>query len=185
MLTSDGPLELARGDLVLVTRNDHQRHLLNGSRGTVTDTTGTELHLTMESGESVTVPTGWAADHLDYGYALTVHKAQGLTTRTALVYGTDALDQQAGYVALSRGRVDNHLYTSAASLSRDEPDLDVARFQILDREPPQVRDALTDRLGRARRHVLASSQRPAVDDSWDRLRHDVHQRSRDGYGIDR
>jgi ATP-dependent exoDNAse (exonuclease V) alpha subunit len=90
----------------------------------------------MESGESVTVPTGWAADHLDYGYALTVHKAQGLTTRTALVYGTDALDQQAGYVALSRGRVDNHLYTSAASLSRDEPDLDVARFQILDREPP-------------------------------------------------
>jgi ATP-dependent exoDNAse (exonuclease V) alpha subunit len=185
MLTSDGPLELAAGDLVLVTRNDHSRGLLNGTRATVTRTTGLGVELALESGEHTTVATGWAAEHLDHGYALTVHKAQGLTTAVALVFGTQALDQQAGYVALSRGQVRNHLFTSIDSLNRTEPDLDVARFRILDREPPDVADALAQRLARSRRQVLASHQRPHVDDVWDRLRHDVHHRSRDGYGIDR
>jgi hypothetical protein len=67
----------------------------------------------------------------------------------------------------------------------DDPDIDVARFRILDPEPPDVRHALGERLGRTRRHVLASSQRPQVDDTWERLRHDVHHHGRDGHGIDR
>ena len=58
----------------------------------------------------VTVPAAWAGTHLDHGYAMTCHKAQGATVDIALLYGTGALTREAGYVALSRGRTANHLY---------------------------------------------------------------------------
>lgn len=41
---------------------------------------------------------------------MTIHKAQGLTCDQALVYATDDLYQELGYVAMSRGRDTNRLY---------------------------------------------------------------------------
>jgi len=182
----DDTRTFAVGDLVIVTRNDHQRGLLNGTRATITNTTRDLVDLRTDTGEKVTVPSGWAGEHLDHGYALTVHKAQGLTTKTALVYGTATLGQQAGYVALSRGQLDNHLYTSEASLTVDRTDVDVPRFQVLDRDHPDIRDALADRLSRYQRHVLASYQQPYDDhDQWRSPDDDLyHQRGGGGRGID-
>jgi ATP-dependent exoDNAse (exonuclease V) alpha subunit len=189
VLTDDGPRRFAAGDLVIVTRNDHARELLNGTRATITHTSRTELELRTDTGAAVTVPTGWAAAHLDHGYALTVHKAQGLTTGAALVYGTAALDQQAGYVALSRGQLDNHLYTSTDSLTVDRADIDVdvPRFRVLDHRHPDVRDALADRLSAYHRQVLADFQGPQLDhdDEWQRLRDNhYHQLDRGGHGLE-
>jgi ATP-dependent exoDNAse (exonuclease V) alpha subunit len=96
-----GRREYVDGELVLVTRNDHRRGLLNGARGTLTATDQEHLTLRTENARTVTVPTSWAAAHLDHGYALTVHKAQGLTVDTALLDGAAALCQQAGYTGLS------------------------------------------------------------------------------------
>ena len=53
-------------------------------------------------------------------YAMTVHKAQGLTCDRAYVLGTDDLYAEAGYTALSRGRHENRLYVVADN----EPDVD-------------------------------------------------------------
>ena len=47
---------------------------------------------------------------LDYGYALTLHKAQGRTVQTGLLWGDPSMYLEAGYVGLSRGRSANHLY---------------------------------------------------------------------------
>jgi len=175
----------AVGDLVAVTRNDHGRDLLNGIRATVKNVNADRIDLATEGGGTVTVPAAWAATHLDYGYALTVHKAQGLTTGTALVHGTAALNQQAGYVAMSRGRIDNILFTSAGSLDIDGHDLDVPRFRILDREPRDARDELAQRLARRRDHVLASRQQPQLDHEQSRALHDdlQRQRGRDSHGL--
>src|SRR5205085_2071233 len=50
---------------------------------------------------------------LDYGYAITGHKAQGMTTGKAFVLGTDELYREWGYVAMSRGSLENRLYIVA------------------------------------------------------------------------
>ena len=41
----------------------------------------------------------------------TVHKAQGMTCDRAFLLATDDLYQELGYVALSRGRLGNHIVT--------------------------------------------------------------------------
>jgi conjugative relaxase-like TrwC/TraI family protein len=150
------------GDLVIVTRNDHRAGLLNGTRATITTADRQHLTLRTETGEKVTVPTMWAGEHLDHGYAMTVHKAQGLTTQVALLYGTAALCQQAGYVAMSRGRDANHLYTTPIDLHPDNTGLE------LDTTPGQVRAtpddvlrSLAAHLSYDRGHTLATDQSPA------------------------
>ena len=55
----------------------------------------------------------YATDRVDHAYAMTCHKAQGLTVDTALLYGTAALTREAGYVGMSRGRQANHIYAVA------------------------------------------------------------------------
>lgn len=108
----DKAREYRAGDQVLITANDDGVGLLNGTRATVTavDPTRHTLTLAAENDQHVTVGADWAARHLDHGYAMTCHKAQGATVQTALLYGTGALTREAGYVALSRGRAANHLY---------------------------------------------------------------------------
>lgn len=133
--------EYRAGDRVLVTANDHRLGLLNGTRGTVTavDRVRSTLTLAVEDTQQVTVPADWAARHLDHGYAMTGHKAQGATVEVALLYGTGALTREAGYVALPRGRTANHRYVPDESDDRsvvfgDERHLDrlaVRRIQTL------------------------------------------------------
>ncbi|MBA2768921.1 MAG: AAA family ATPase, partial [Sporichthyaceae bacterium] len=108
----DKQREYRASDRVLVTANDYRLGLLNGARAAVTavDPRRQTLTLATEDDQQVTVPVEWAGRHLDHGYAMTCHKAQGATVETALLYGTGALTREAGYVALSRGRAANHLY---------------------------------------------------------------------------
>ena len=141
--------EYRAGDEVLVTANDHRLGLLNGSRGKVTavDPRRRTLTLGTDEHQRVTVPADWAARHLDHGYAMTCHKAQGATVEVALLYGTGPLTREAGYVAMSRGRTANHLYVA-------EPD---------DREPFAAGDGLdriAARLAVRRSQTLATRQLP-------------------------
>ncbi len=80
-----GDRELAVGELVLVTRNDHRASLLNGTRGVITAINGRSVRLRLDDGRATAVPLAWAADRLRPAYAMTVHKAQGLTVDVALV----------------------------------------------------------------------------------------------------
>ena len=151
-----GCRDYAEGDLVTVTRNDHRRGLLNGTRATLTGVAGGQLMLHTYDDRTVAVPASWAGGHLDHGYALTVHKAQGLTVDTALLDGTTALCQQAGYTGLSRGRVANHLYTT---LTRPEPAAH-HRLRLVGADPADVVAGLVDRLRPRLAQRLASEQRP-------------------------
>jgi ATP-dependent exoDNAse (exonuclease V) alpha subunit len=153
---------LALGDLVMITRNDPAAGLFNGTRAQLTGIAGNRLIVHTEDDREVSVSTGWASGRLTHAYAMTVHKAQGLTTQECLLYGTGALCQQAGYVALSRGRETNRIYTTLTSFDRDNEI--PSRFQLLTGpDPARVLDALTDRLTRGHTHTLASQQLPMRD----------------------
>ena len=58
------------------------------------------------------LPAEYARRHVDLGYALTVHRAQGITVETAHLVTTAAMTREALYVGLTRGRRANHAYTA-------------------------------------------------------------------------
>jgi conjugative relaxase-like TrwC/TraI family protein len=160
------PLPLTVGDLVLVTRNDNPRALLNGTRGRVTATGRTKIGLQLEDGRNVTVSTGWAADRLDHAYAMTVHKAQGLTVDTALIDATELSDRNAGYVAFSRARQRTEIHVTDRTALDDALSNDP--FGRHERQRPTV-NALRQRLDAVTAHELA----------LDRLARDEHYLARD------
>ena len=108
--------EFQAGDEVLFLRNDRRLGVRNGMRATIEQIhpeSSFDLTVRTSDQQRVAVPR-WCVDqgHLTHGYAMTIHKAQGLTCDTALVYATDDLDRELGYVALSRGRDLNVTYTT-------------------------------------------------------------------------
>jgi len=98
--------EVAVGDRVLALRNDRRLRVHNGLRGTVTgiDTKAGALTVVTERGERRLPRAYLEAGHLTHGYAVTAHKAQGLTVDQAFVLLGAGLSREWGYTALSRAR---------------------------------------------------------------------------------
>ncbi len=118
--------EFAVGDRVVTTRNRRSLGVVNGSRGTVVAVDERQrtmrVHLDGrrrdEPGRLTFLSAEYLeAGHLRHGYAITGHKAQGMTADRAFVLGDEAIYREWGYVALSRGRADNRLYVVAAELN--------------------------------------------------------------------
>ena len=111
------------GDLVMTLRNNARLDARNGERGTLLSIDKRARSMTIQMDDrSVMLPSTYLdAGHLAHGYAITVHKAQGLTVDRACVLGTDDLYREIGYVAMSRGRLGNHLYVVAEPTLEIEP----------------------------------------------------------------
>jgi conjugative relaxase-like TrwC/TraI family protein len=153
------------GDEAVVAVNDYRRGLLNGTRGTVlaVDRSGRRLSFATHDGRSFSLPAGWlAGGRLAHGYALTCHRAQGVTVDTALLYGTSALHREAGYVGMSRGRQANHLYATYDSLVAIDTETDrCAADPTPDSEQRTelTHAALVERLSASRAKRMASTLR--------------------------
>jgi hypothetical protein len=112
----------SKGDVVTTRRND--RRLIagrsgwvrNGDQWTITnirdDGSVTIRRLGRNAGASVVLPAAYAAEHLDLGYATSVHRAQGLTVDTAHAVATEAATRELLYVAMTRGRQTNTVYVA-------------------------------------------------------------------------
>ena len=161
--TDDHERAFAVGDEVVVTRNDYRRDLFNGTRARVTavDTKNRTLRIATRDGQHVEVPASWAGDRLEHAYAMTCHRAQGITVDTALLCGTSALCREAAYVAMSRGRHANYVYATHDEMrGYDECGLDEHGH-----EPEEATllaaEALGEAMGRSRRQRLAQDYFPA------------------------
>jgi conjugative relaxase-like TrwC/TraI family protein len=108
----------AIGDAVVCLRNARFLGVLNGTRGTVLGVDQGGLTLATELGPRVLPERYVRAGHLDYGYATTVHKAQGATYARAFVLATDALTREAGYVAMSRARAGTELFVVSGAIEQ-------------------------------------------------------------------
>jgi Ti-type conjugative transfer relaxase TraA len=122
----------AEGDRVLALRNrpvdrtdQDGRHLLrNGNRGTVVgiDHQGVELTVQLDTGPTVRLPAAYLADgHVDHGYAMTIHKSQGMTTGRSFVLASPDLARELGYVAASRHTDEARFYVNVPDLDDRQP----------------------------------------------------------------
>lgn len=110
------------GDRVIATHNDRRLGLHNGQTGRLTAADEDRLTIRLDSGEHRTLPTAYAHDgHLDHGYALTAHRAQGATVDNAFVLGSDELYREWGYTALSRHRYTSRFYLAASPEFLNQP----------------------------------------------------------------
>jgi conjugative relaxase-like TrwC/TraI family protein len=160
------------GDEAVITRNDYPLDLINGSRGRVSRISRDGLTVDTETGP-VQVPRHLLeAGVLTYGYALTIHKAQGITVDVALLYASGTLTRESGYVGMSRGRTANHLYGTLEALL---PEVDAE----IDR-PAEDPISAAERVELTRAAVIArlearGSQRLALTQADDTARDYLHR----------
>ncbi|WP_179272029.1 MULTISPECIES: MobF family relaxase [unclassified Rhodococcus (in: high G+C Gram-positive bacteria)] len=119
---ADG-LRASAGDIVRTRSNDRRNPLSqtdwvrNGDRWTV-EKVGRDGSLVvrhLELGRTVTLSPNYVQESTELGYAGTVHSAQGSTADTCHVVATGDETRQLAYVALTRGRLNNHMYLATAS----------------------------------------------------------------------
>ncbi|MGH9050279.1 MAG: AAA family ATPase, partial [Acidimicrobiia bacterium] len=109
-----GGRSFAVGDEILATHNDYRLGVLNGTRATITsiDPAAGTIHARTDERDLVLPPTYADAGHLTHAYAVTFHKAQGITVSEGFVLADDTLDRERAYTGLSRGAQRNSLYVA-------------------------------------------------------------------------
>ena len=87
--TTRGTKDFAVGERLYFLRNERSLGVKNGSLGTVEDVRGGVLQVELDTPDEtrVAVDTRWYRD-LEYGYAATVHKAQGATVDRTYILAT-------------------------------------------------------------------------------------------------
>jgi conjugative relaxase-like TrwC/TraI family protein len=148
-------LRLGRGDFV---RNGYRFQIL-----AVHDDGGLRVrHL--GTGRRLGLPAHYATTHLTLGYAATIDSAQGLTAGHAChVVGAAQLTRQLLYVALTRGKVENHIYLSTAEADPHRVLSPKATH------PDTAVDVLTTALARDAAQISATSAERLARDPFTRL----------------
>ena len=117
---------VSEGDLVITRHNDRRLRngrswVRNGDRWTVSGVHADGSVNIRPVGRrlrgGIVLPADYVAEHLDLGYAITAHRAQGVTTDTAHVIATTTTTRENFYVAMTRGADGNYAYVVL-----DQPD---------------------------------------------------------------
>lgn len=162
-------LTAGAGDIVVTRTNNSElrtkggtrpgSRVQNGDRWSV-EKVGSDGSLTvrhLEHRGRVTLEADYVQRCTELGYASTVHRAQGVTVDVSRTVVDEATNRRGLYVALTRGRHENHAYAVT-----DSPlDLDIERPHLA----PEVDDRLTTArgvlaaaLGRDDGHSTATEQ---------------------------
>jgi Ti-type conjugative transfer relaxase TraA len=155
--TEHGKKHFAVNDRIRFLRNERDLGVKNGSLGLVEGIESGVLTIKLDgaAGTRVTVDTKFY-QHLDYGYAATVHKAQGTTVDKTYVLATSHFDRHTAYVALSRHRDDATLFYATDDFGG----------RAYNATPDSVEARFTETLSRARPKELAHDyleREPIVD----------------------
>ena len=155
------------GDTIITRTNDRTIPITqtdwvkNGDRWMVTKV-GRDgaLHVThLATARRVTLPADYARTHVALGYATTVHGAQGVTADTCHTVATGAESRQLLYVAMTRGKLANHIYLTTTG--DGDPHTVITRDALL---PPTAVDILTRILSRDDSPTSATSTHRILSD---------------------
>ncbi len=114
--------EASRGDLIITRENNRRLSLgrgwvKNGDRWHVTHAND-DGSLTVRRAKSkwrttITLPAAYVAEHVELGYAVTAHRAQGSTVDTAhAIVHSPEVTRESLYVSMTRGRESNRVYVA-------------------------------------------------------------------------
>ncbi len=101
--------EFAIGDQIVFARNDYGLNVRNGQLAKITDIQEELITVQKEDCSSLTFDMG-NYNHIDHGYATTIHKSQGATVDNTFVYASPYLNKHLTYVAFTRHKEDMQLY---------------------------------------------------------------------------
>ena len=114
------------GDEIITRRNNRRLTsgrgwVKNGDRWTITAThqDGSISATHGNGGVATRLPAEYVAEHVDLGYAITAHRAQGATVDTGNAIIEPGMTRETLYVAMSRGRQANTAYVTT-----DQPDIE-------------------------------------------------------------
>lgn len=106
------------GDRVMFTKNSYTIGVKNGNLGNVTKISGKNMTVEVD-GKFRTFSTDDYED-LALGYAVTTHRAQGVTTENAYLLTNDMMqDRELSYVQVSRARDRTLIFTTVAEAGED------------------------------------------------------------------
>jgi Ti-type conjugative transfer relaxase TraA len=112
-------IPLAQGDRVLFRKNNSSLGVRNGDMAFIQSIDNNQFTAKLDSGELVTIPKSYK--HIDYSYATTVHKGQGMTVNnSSILIDSQYWDRFLSFVAMTRHRLQLSIYAD----KHQHPDLD-------------------------------------------------------------
>ena len=110
--TFRGERNFAIHDRIYFLKNDRNLGVMNGSLGTITNINAKALTVELDNNKKEVVVDFDLYNHVDHGYAATIHKAQGVTVDRSYLLASKYLDAHAAYVGMTRHRDSVDLFYS-------------------------------------------------------------------------
>jgi Ti-type conjugative transfer relaxase TraA len=176
--TAEGERLFAVHDRVIFRRNSGGLGVKNGTAGVITDIHADTLAVRLDGGRGVAIDLA-TYNHLDHGYATTIHRAQGVTVDHVHLLASALMDRHSAYVALSR-----HRHGVVLHYGRDQFASQAALAQALGRARPK--DMALDYVGAfaARRALNApSDMRSGPTQTTSRTRSSYNPTSEGALGV--
>lgn len=103
-------IELSHSERILFKQKDKEIGVINGDLGTITNISDKGFTAKLDSGKTVFIRNK-VYQNFDYGYALTVHKSQGMSiNNTHAVIDSNYWDKHLSYVAMTRHKNKLNVY---------------------------------------------------------------------------
>lgn len=116
--TNHGKLELATDDRVLFTRNNDELGVKNGDLATVNKVEKDRIEVTIDrTGETKSIDTK-EYGNIEHGYAVTTHKAQGVTVDNTAVYASADMSRELAYVQASRASESTNFVVTESTVNK-------------------------------------------------------------------
>jgi Ti-type conjugative transfer relaxase TraA len=126
LLTPRGERVFAEQDRVYFLKNDRDLGVKNGTLGTIERIQGELLVVRLDKSDRTSQKPARTLtftldryNHLDHGYAATIHKAQGVTVDRSYILASRYMDGHATYVGLSRHRESADVFYSREEFANE------------------------------------------------------------------
>lgn len=119
VVTSRGERLFAAGDRIVFLRNNHDLDVKNATVGEILKVDERIMRVQLADGSERVINHATHYNHVDHGYALTVHKSQGATVDRAHVVAGEITGREWTYVAASRAREETRVYATQEAMDRE------------------------------------------------------------------